>query len=216
MYKSLKSYYKHIFGFNLYTLKMLTNKIESFNGVAQDNYLHKYNESLYLDKFLINNWSFKNKIICNIYLMELLGIYKGWRHSRGLPVRGQRTWSNSWSSYRSNTLLRSYKIEVAKRLYGENFSKDYFVAYLAEEVNRMWKSQWEKEWYEAKQKRIKSTKNVKNLPKIDLVAMSKLQLGQTSNNNKKNSKRKIQKKNVFTLGFDPGFTKDLMKKGKLT
>jgi hypothetical protein len=34
-------------------------------------------------------------------------------------------------------LLRSYKIEVAKRLYGENFSKDYFVAYLAEEVNRM-------------------------------------------------------------------------------
>jgi len=148
--------------------------------------------------------------------MELLGIYKGWRHSRGLPVRGQRTWSNSWSSYRSNTLLRSYKIEVAKRLYGENFSKDYFVAYLAEEVNRMWKSQWEKEWYEAKQKRIKSTKNVKNLPKIDLVAMSKLQLGQTSNNNKKNSKKKIQKKNVFTLGFDPGFTKDLMKKGKLT
>jgi hypothetical protein len=45
--------------------------------------------------------------------------------------------------------------------------------------------------------------------------MSKLQLGQTSNNNKKNSKKKIQKKNVFTLGFDPGFTKDLMKKGKL-
>ena len=78
----------------------------------------------------------------------------------------------------------------------------------------MWKSQWEKEWYDAKQKRIKSTKNVKILPKIDLVAMSKLQLGQTSNN-KKNSKKKTQKKNVFTLGFDPGFTKDLMKKGKI-
>ncbi len=56
---------------------MLNDKIESFNGVSQDNYLHKYNESLYLGKFLINNWSFKNKIICNIYLMELLGIYKG-------------------------------------------------------------------------------------------------------------------------------------------
>ena len=78
----------------------------------------------------------------------------------------------------------------------------------------MWKSQWEKEWYDAKQKRIKSTKNVKILPKIDLVAMSKLQLGQTSNN-KKNSKKKTQKKNVFTLVFDPGFTKDLMKKGKI-
>ena len=45
--------------------------------------------------------------------------------------------------------------------------------------------------------------------------MSKLQLGQTSDNKKKNSK-KTQKKNVFTLGFDPGFTKDLMKKNKIS
>lgn len=213
IHKNLKIYFKDIFGFNLYTTKMFTDRIESSSGVVKDNYVHKYIDDLYKNMFIVNDISFKNIIIYNIYLMELLGLYKGWRHSRGLPVRGQRTWSNAWSSYRSNTVLRSYKINIVKRLYGDNFSNDYFVAYLAEEVNKMWKSQWRDEWLNARKRIMRSQKNVKNLQKIDLVAMSKLQLGQTST--KKTSKKKPVKKNTLTLGFDPGFTKKLMKKNKV-
>jgi hypothetical protein len=34
--------------------------------------------------------------------------YQGYCHSIGKPVRGQRTWSNAWNSFKVNTNLRSF------------------------------------------------------------------------------------------------------------
>ena len=45
----------------------------------------------FYDKFSFNKESLRVRLLINIYLLELLGTYRGWRHSRGLPVRGQRT-----------------------------------------------------------------------------------------------------------------------------
>ena len=199
------------YGFGPVSLKLLIKRLElNYFNFKSFNSLHQLLIWNYLNNFNINNNTYKNRTLVNIYLLNLLGTYRGWRHSRGLPVRGQRTWSNAWSSYRSNLVLRSYKIHISKKMYGGNFSKDYFTAYLAEEVNNMWRLQWGFEWLEAKRKRLKTTKNVKNGAKIDLQAMAKLNIGsfgKTSNA----TKQKKQKKNVFTLGFDPGFTKILLK-----
>ncbi len=211
-------YYKYLhkkktkpYGVSLKTITLLFKRSEI-------NFLLNLNTSAtqslvisnFFDNYTFTNMSYKTRNLLNIYLLHLLGTYRGWRHSRGLPVRGQRTWSNAWSNYRSNLILRTYKITISKKIYGPAFSNDSFTAYLAEEVNNMWRLQWGAEWFEARRKRLNSQKNSRNSVKIDIIAMSKLQIDSYSKN-KEATKLKKQKRNVFTLGFDSGFTKQVLK-----
>lgn len=76
----------------------------------------------------------------------------------------------------------------------------------------MWRLQWGSEWREAKKKRLAAQKNARVSPKIDLAAMAKLNVGAGNDSSKKQNKTKQRKKGVFTLGFDPGFTKNLVNK----
>ena len=41
------------------------------------------------------NKDFKKKYIFNIFLLDFINSYRGNRHAFGLPVRGQRTWTNA-------------------------------------------------------------------------------------------------------------------------
>jgi len=198
---------KNGLGFNL--MKKFLQRSENYE-YNKTNSIKSLLLNNFISNFQFNDKSFKTRNILNIYLLNLLGTYRGWRHSRGLPVRGQRTWSNSWSSYRSNLVLRSFKITISKRIYGSNYSNDCIVAYLAEEVNNMWRLQWYYEWLESKRRRLNLQKNIKNNFKIDLISMSKLQIDTISKKND-SPKSKKSKKNVFTLGFDPGFTKNIIK-----
>lgn len=209
MYKFFKKIKKNNYGLNLYTVIKFTQRSENYNCIDL-NPVQTYLFNNFLNNFQFNEKTYKTRLLLNIYLLNLLGTYKGWRHSRGLPVRGQRTWSNSWSCYRSNLVLRSYKISVSKKIYGNNYSNDCITAYLAEEVNNMWRLQWYYEWFESKKKRINLQKNIKNSFKVDLLSMSKLQIDVISKK-KDSTKSKKSKKNVFTLGFDPGFTKNIIK-----
>lgn len=203
--------------FGFYSYCLLTSRLEINNYVIlQDFDSNKskcYNEFFML--FMLNNRSYKERVIINIYVLELLGTYRGWRHSRGLPVRGQRTWSNGWSPFRSNLILRNFKLRIAKKIYGHSLINVYFVAYLAEEVNNMWKSQWHSEWLQAKMKRLKTKQSKNTKLKIDFLSMSKMEVDGFSKKEKSNRKKNISKKNSFTLGFDPGFTKILLKKNML-
>ena len=52
----------------------------------------------------------------NIIRLYLIKSYRGRSHALGKPVRGQRTWSNSWNSYKVNTLLRSFISETVTQL----------------------------------------------------------------------------------------------------
>ena len=52
----------------------------------------------------------------NIIRSYLIKSYKGKAHALGKPVRGQRTWSNAWSSYHNNKMLRNFISETNNQL----------------------------------------------------------------------------------------------------
>lgn len=52
----------------------------------------------------------------HIIRLYLIGSYKGWCHALGKPVRGQRTWSNAWSSYKYNRTMRQFITEITRQL----------------------------------------------------------------------------------------------------
>lgn len=147
----------------------------------------------------------------NILLFDLISTYRGWRHSKGLPVRGQRTWSNAWSAHRSNLIMREIKLRIAKKFYGNMPLHEINMAYLAEDINSLWRVQWDNEWKAAKKKiKVAEKKNSHTPLKIDLSAMAKNNIILDDVTNKKlkaNKKKRVIQKNVFTVGFDPGFTK---------
>lgn len=148
--------------------------------------------------------------IMNIYVLDMITCYRGWRHYRGLPVRGQRTWTNAWSSYRSNWLLRNHKLLVSKKNYVNVPLKDVKVASIAEYVNLTWKQQWDYEWLSAKNSRLQFKGN-KNTIKIDIYAMANYQVMHPLKLKNLSKKQKQSfKKNYFSLGFDYGFTKTLL------
>ena len=147
------------------------------------------------------NKSIRDRTSINIYLLDLLNTYRGVRHSFGLPVRGQRTWTNAWSCYKSNTVLRQFRLKVLKRLYVTASIKELNTSYFAETLNSLYKLQWESEWKEAKRQRVAQAKRSRNRHKIDLDALA---AGNVSIKGKK-------KKKTYLIGFDPGFTKFILK-----
>ena len=153
--------------------------------------------------------SLLRRLTFNIFMLDIITSYRGWRHYRGLPVRGQRTWTNSWSCYKSNWVLRNYKVIASKKNYGNIPIKDIKVASVAEYVNLIWKQQWDFEWLAAKNSRLRFKGN-KNTIKIDIYAMANYQVMHPLKLKNLSKKQKQSfKKNYFSLGFDPGFTKQL-------
>lgn len=201
------------FGFSFFSVNKFSERSEIFSS-----YLFSKFSTPQLISFLnlmanivIKKKSLKDRYLLNIFFLDLISSYRGWRHSKGLPVRGQRTWSNAWSTYKSNLTLREYKILLMKRLHGNFSVNEVNIANLAEQINLLWKLQWEHEWREAKKKRLSAMKKKSSIFKIDLYSMSQGLVGDYSKKIKKTKKQKSLKKNYFTLGFDPGFTKALLK-----
>ena len=147
-----------------------------------------------------NKKDIKNKQVFNIFMLDFINSYRGLRHSFGLPTRGQRTWTNAWSCYRSNLTLRQFKLKLSKRLHSSITISDLNMAYLAEQINNLWRIQWDSEWKKAKKKRQLQDKKSKNYFKVDLKLIAS---GNVAIKNKK-------KKN-YLIGFDPGFTKYVLK-----
>lgn len=203
-----------MYGINKSFIGKLSERLEIFNYI---NF-----KSLNAEKWIIILYtmqqkfpylaSVRRKVLTEIYFLDLIVTYRGWRHLQGLPVRGQRTWTNAWSVYKNNLFLRKYKITMAKKIYGNHSTNTLGVIHLAEQVNLLWKLQWENEWKSAKKKRLLTSKSSYQVTNIDLYSMSK-GLVETGINRKK--KRKMLKKkfsqNLLTLGFEPGFTKTLVK-----
>merc|ERR1712195_247774 len=50
----------------------------------------------------------------NVIRLYLIKSYRGRCHALGKPVRGQRTWSNAWGSYNTNTTLRGFVSEMRR------------------------------------------------------------------------------------------------------
>ena len=58
-------------------------------------------------------WEVQRLTLIRLYLIRS---YRGRCHAIGKPVRGQRTWSNAWNSYKTNKILRSFIHETTLKL----------------------------------------------------------------------------------------------------
>lgn len=205
--------FKKMYGFNVFFLQRLEQRLECsmYTNIKE---LPSLTWTIFI-KFINNNIPSKSntrrRVLLNIFLLDLITSYRGWRHYKGLPVRGQRTWTNHSSSYRSNVVLRNYKVKLAKKFYGNLPIYEINVALAAEQINLLWKLQWYGEWLSAKKSRINFKGNL-NTIKIDLFGMANNQIMNPMKFKKMTKKQKQSfKKNYFSLGFDPGFTKPLLR-----
>lgn len=164
----------------------------------------------FLNKLIPDKHSWNRRVAFNLYMLDIINSYRGWRHFRNLPTRGQRTWSNASTSKRCNTILRILKVKLARRGLGSMPLHEVSIATAAEQINLVWRMQWYPEWLIAKRNRL-GYQGAPNTMKVDLYSMAKGQI-MSPLKFKKLSKKQRQsfKKNHFTLGFDPGFTRILL------
>lgn len=203
---------KSTYGLKNSFLKMLEERSE----ISLDIIIKTFNqdELIFFLKLLYNvvpyGSSVFNRKAYNIFLLDFLGSYRGFRHLRGLPVRGQRTWSNAWSTYKNNNILRNFKLLKARVFYGNIPYKHISIGYIAEQVNLLWRNQWKEEWNSARNS-ILRFKGHPSTMKIDLYSMYNYQVMHPLKLKKLSKKQKQSfKKNYFSLGFEPGFTKILL------
>nr|YP_010632197.1 ribosomal protein S13 [Cryptocaryon irritans]WBP62313.1 ribosomal protein S13 [Cryptocaryon irritans] len=200
-------------GVSNFYLSVLEKRFELFKEFNFNNYFfYKWlNIFKYLNKRIAGNSNILNITTINIFFLDLISSYRGLRHIQGLPVRGQRTWTNAWSTYRSNLTLRNFKLSYLKK----NFSKisigEIQIAQMAEQFNLLWKLQWENEWKSERKKRLNLLKKSKNPIKIDLNSISQGQINIKKDSRGKNRKKMKTSKNKFNTGFDVGFTNVLLK-----
>lgn len=156
------------------------------------------------------NFFLKDIDLNNIYIIHHLMTYRGWRHVKGLPVRGQRTWTNAWSVYRNNTILRNYRKEEAKIFYISAPIKESVLAYEAEYVNIFWKTQFKDEWLSAYAELLRFNGHPSTM-RIELFLMANYQVMFPEKLETLSKKKKqAHSKNSFSLGFEVGFTQSLM------
>lgn len=159
------------------------------------------------------NSSLKVYSSANIYLWSVIFSYKGWRHLKGYPVRGQRTWSNAWSTYKGNTFLRKSRFELARRYYGDFFPKDITMAFWAEQNNLIWKVQWYKLWKEARDKRGSTKQQNSRSPlKIDFHSLARglIYLPELTGKELSKKQKAMKQKSIGYLGFKKNFTKYML------
>jgi ribosomal protein S13 len=100
----------------LTTFSTITSKTFYLNTYTLLHYKN-FNKTLNIIFSQINNVN--NSLLelkkLNILRTYLVKSYKGYCHSLGKPVRGQRTWSNSWSSFKNNNIMRNF-INKVRRL----------------------------------------------------------------------------------------------------
>jgi len=152
-------------------------------------------------KIIPKKHNLRRRLISNLFVLDLINSYKGWRHFKGLPVRGQRTWSNAATAPKCNTILRNFRVQLAHKCYGNLPINEVAIAVAAEQINLVWKIQWHNEWVTAKRSRL-GYQGAPNTMKIDLYSMAKGQIMNPLKLSKLSKKqRQSFKKKSFFIGF---------------
>lgn len=150
-------------------------------------------------------------LIHNIYFLFFINSYRGYRHIFGLPVHGQRTWSNAKMAKKLNTALILYKEKkMLKFLKNKKFKAFVF---LTEYINYVYKYMWYHDWFLNKIHFIKIFKRSRFVkPKFysmhikykKITSFSRSFL--TKKKKKKHNKRKVKiDNNSFSIGFRFGY-----------
>jgi len=158
--------------------------------------------------------TYKQLFLVNLIFLDICCTYKTYRHIFGLPVNGQRTWSNANNSYTTNIILRQYKLKKFSNFLVNSKPFEFKKIFLAEYVNFFWKKQFFLEWLSVKKKRLLFLQNNYYITyKVDFDSMVKGRIDhfflKILNLKKKKSHRKKKNflKNTFNTGWDFGFSK---------
>lgn len=197
------------YGFNKYTTSRLFLRSELKWGLVGDqNYKTQYDVLINCMLSLVHSkYSYRHKLITNVALLDMMFCYRGWRHFKGLPLRGQRTWTNAWTAFKKSNVLKKLKLKVARNAYGNFPDSTLMVALGAEQYNTMWFKQWRSEWIDNKKRRLKYIKKSKNVCIMDLNATSQGKISGGNRAAKPGKKKRVYKKNSFTIGFGIGTTR---------
>ena len=114
-------------GLNRLAKKTILNKLElactvDVNTTPVPDFTLKYKRELigflnyYYSQTTSVNETIKEVHKFNVIRYYLIHSYRGKCHALGKPVNGQRTWSNAWSSFNSNLILRKFISETKKNL----------------------------------------------------------------------------------------------------
>jgi ribosomal protein S13 len=88
--------------------------INSFKSLYKKNLVFLLNS--YYSQINSVNDQLNNLLLLNVVRLYLIKTYRGKCHLLGKPTRGQRTWSNGWTSYKYNLILRRFVSETKSKL----------------------------------------------------------------------------------------------------
>lgn len=199
-----------IYGFGRYKSNCFFKRIECFFKKTIIFKHEQFTIIRLLRSFLPRGKDVKFRYNAHLYYLYFIKTYRALRHLLGLPVRGQRTWSNANNQKLVNVDLKKLFASRAWKTY-PFLTKTYSnTAALAEYSNYIWRNNWLSEWEFAAEK-IKSIRKSKNIVKIDLHAMSKffirIERGDYKISKKTKQKKKVEKRGNFTTGLKPGFAR---------
>lgn len=72
--------------------------------------------NMYFSQFINTNNNIFELIKFNVVRLYLIKSFRGRSQALGKPSRGQRTWSNAWTAYKSNKILKSFINSMRKNL----------------------------------------------------------------------------------------------------
>ena len=114
-------------GLGLFSKSLVLNRLELpnslvINKTSVSSFPNNFNRELtgFLNRFysqVASVNSFIGPLVrFNVIRLYLIKSYRGRCHAIGKPVRGQRTWSNAWTSYKFNKVLRQFLSEMKFKL----------------------------------------------------------------------------------------------------
>lgn len=211
---SLSNQINNTYGINKSFLNILEKRLEII--LIDSNFDSSLNRVIF--GVLLNHELYRLKWIksfnaINICILDFIWSYKGYRHIKGLPVHGQRTWSNGWSTSRSNFILRSIRARWAFKYYGNITLRDAKFGLYAEYNNSLWKRQWRNCWFYAKKRRLsiaalKKKNNQYHNPTINIKNMAAGYIFLPSLKKELTKKQKsLQEQSIYAVGYPLGFSK---------
>jgi small subunit ribosomal protein S13 len=96
---SLREFFfeRSCYGFSKKLFYLVVSRLE--NRIEKKTKELKTSQLITIHRLLLGvvpeNKELKKRMILNIFILDLISSYRGLRHSLGLPVRGQRTWTNA-------------------------------------------------------------------------------------------------------------------------
>lgn len=126
--KTIRELFEHAPGLGNHAKQILSNRFEMsfFSKYHPQELLSNYEQLRHARinrpiNIMFSQWNSVNNTLSELQRLTIIRLYlvktyRGRCHALGKPVRGQRSWSNAWASYNTNTTLRLFISETRRIL----------------------------------------------------------------------------------------------------